>query len=159
MTSPVRIISIASLLTLIVCFPNALRADDKWSWNPFSKAATTRESNPIYSGASASTESKKSSWLPNWKTPRMPWDSSGPRVSSYSKSNTSSLDKMSRTSKKWWKNTTDFLDPYPDPKPSKYANNYDKPKKANWFTGMFKKNETKKIETLPDWLRQESPKF
>jgi hypothetical protein len=32
-------------------------------------------------------------------------------------------------------------------------------KKTNWFTGMFQKEEPQKVETVQDWLKQETPKF
>ncbi|MEQ1826045.1 MAG: hypothetical protein ABL921_08865 [Pirellula sp.] len=70
------------------------------------------------------------------------------------------MGKISKTSKRWWNNTLDALDPYPDPKPSKYSSmSESEKKKGNWFTGMFQREEPKKIETVSDWLKQETPKF
>jgi hypothetical protein len=106
------------------------------------------------------SKSSKSSWLPSWKVPKMPWTKSEPKVSTYRPKNTSTWHRMSKTSKQWWNKTTEMLDPYPDPKPSTYSSvNSPSKKKSNWFSGMFQSKEPKKIETLPDWLRQESPKY
>jgi hypothetical protein len=129
---------------------------ETWTWGPFSKLSANRDSSPLYS----SNSSSKSSWWPNWKAPKMPkmpWDKSGPRVSSYSTAGTSTWNKMKQSTAAFGKKTWEVLDPYPDPKPQTYSE--PKPKKSNWFTGMFKKEEPKKIETLPDWLRQEAPKL
>jgi hypothetical protein len=142
---------------LMACVLSSTVNSEEWSWNPFKKSSASRESSPIYVGADSG--SKKSSWLPSLKMPKSPFSSSGPKVSSYSKSNTSTWSKMSRTSKQWWNKTTELLDPYPDPKPSRYQGPEASGKKGNWFTGMFQREDTKKIETVPDWLRQEAPKL
>jgi hypothetical protein len=135
-----------------------VQADDSWSWNPFAKSSSSRDSSPIYSKSSSS--GSKSSWWPSWKAPKMPWTSSGPKVSSYNRSKTSTWGKINKTTKSWWKNTAEFLDPYPDPKPPKYEEpSRSAAKKSNWFTGMFYKEEPKKVETLPEFLSQETPKF
>ena len=125
---------------------------------PFAAFQKKNDSSASYTHIAAKKGS--SSWLPSFKAPKMPWSKSEPKVSSYSRSNGTTWNRMTKTSKKWWNKTTEVLDPYPDPKPSKYASsNASEKKKTNWFTGMFQPKETKKIETLPDWLRQESPKY
>jgi hypothetical protein len=129
-----------------------------WSWNPFKESSASRDDSPIYNVAQTSS---KSSWMPSWPKISNPFSKkSGPKVSSYSKSKTSTFNRMSKASKQWWNKTAELLDPYPDPKPSTYES-LSKPdsKKGNWFTGMFQSDEPKKIETLPDWLRQETPKL
>lgn len=133
-----------------------VHADDSWSWNPFAKSSSSRDSSPLYTKSSSSS---KSSWLPSWKAPKMPWDSSGSKISSYQRSKTSTWGKINRTTKTWWRNTSEFLDPYPEPRPPKYEEPSSSKKQSNWFTGMFTKDEPKKVETLPDWLKQETPKF
>lgn len=141
---------------LLVGMASSLQADDSWNWNPFAKSSSSRDSSPLYSKASSSS---KSSWWPSWKTPKMPWEKSGPQISSYNRSKTSTWGKINRTTKTWWKNTAEFLDPYPDPKLPKYDPPASSTKKTNWFTGMFQKEEPKKVETVQDWLKQETPKF
>jgi hypothetical protein len=149
------------ILSLFVVTANSVSKveAEEWSWNPFKKSSSSRDSSPLYS--SSKTTSSKSSWMPSW-TPSMtmPWSKSKPKVNSYSKPKTSTFNQLSKTSKKWWNKTAELLDPYPDPKPSKYESlASSEKKKPNWFTGMFKKEEPEKIQTLPDWLRQETPKF
>ena len=125
---------------------------DGWTWGPFSKAEPSRDSSPLYKSKSSSSKS----WLPSMKMPKMPWSKSGPQVSSYSRSNTSTWSKMSNTSKRWWNKTTELLDPYPAPKPAPYVSSSDSQKpKSNWFTGMFKKQESTEPRTANEFLRQE----
>ncbi len=150
---------ISLLLLFCVIFfatPSPMQADDSWSWNPFAKSSSSRDSSPLYS---KSVSSSKSTWWPSWKAPKMPWSKSGPSVSSYNRSKTTTWGKINRTTKTWWKNTAEFLDPYPEPKPPRYEEPSSTSKKTNWFTGMFQKEEPQKVETVQDWLKQETPKF
>ena len=141
-------------MVFILFLPTTAFADG-W-WNPFSKSSASRDSSPLYP-SSSSTSGSKSSWMPTFKAPKMPWSKSGPKVGSYSRNKGSTWDKMSRTSKRWWNKTAEMLDPYPEPAPEKYTP--EKPK-TNWFTGWFsKKDDGKKIETVPEWLGQPSPKY
>jgi len=141
---------------LIVANSASLVRAEGWSWNPFAKSSSSRSSSPLYSRTSSS--SGQSSWL---KMPRMPWaNSNTPRVNSYSRNNSSTWNRMSKTSKRWWNKTTELLDPYPDPKPSTYSSLGETANsKGNWFTGMFSKKESDAPKTVPDFLRQESPKY
>lgn len=130
---------------------------DDWTWGPFSKSTASRDSSPLYSKSSA-----KSSWLPTMKMPTMPWSSKSPRSNSYSnsysRSNTSTLGKMSKTTKRWWNTTTEWLDPYPEPKPQSYSSSSDSKKSnTNWFTGMFEKEDTNRPMNEIDFLRQPTP--
>ena len=154
---PRKLLAYLSVIALFFAFCWAPYAAADWSWNPFSKstASASRNASPLYT-----TQPKKSSWMPTLKAPKMPWSSSGSNVSSYSKNKTSTWNKMSKSSKKWWNKTAEMLDPYPEPKPSTYASSYgNEKKKSSWFGSMgsmFKK-EPAPIETVPDFLRQESP--
>jgi hypothetical protein len=147
-------VSLPLAACFLALFTTGIRGEEKPWWNPFQKSTA---SSPLY-GSQTST-SKKTSWIPSMSMPKMPWSSSGPKVNSYSKNKTSTMGKISKTSKRWWNNTMEALDPYPDPKPPKYSSESSSEKKGNWFTGMFQRDEPKKIETVSDWLKQESPKF
>ena len=137
---------------VIATVPSVGFADD-WTWGPFSKSTSSRDSSPLYSKSSS-----KSSWLPSMTMPTMPWSTKGHRVNSYSRSNTSTLGKMSKTTKRWWNTTTEWLDPYPDPKPSAHSSSSDSKKSnSNWFTGIFQKEETNRPMNEIDFLRQEKP--
>lgn len=142
------------VLVMVCLFATPLKADD-WIWNPFSKSSSKSSSSPLY--RNSSTSKSKSSWLPQWSWPKS--GRNGPNVTTYSRSNTSTWSKMTKTSKQWWDKTTEMLDPYPDPKPSKYSSYPSDKKKDGWFDGWFKRDDSKKIETVPDFLRQESPKL
>jgi len=147
----------ALFLTLILVFPTAASQADDWSWNPFSKSATSPESAPIYSGIEESKP--KSTWMPTFMPPKMPWSKSDKRVSTYSRANSSKWSQLSKTSKRWWSKTAEVLDPYPDPKPTEYSKSSHDGKKKNWLTGWFQQDEPKETETVSEWLRQETPKY
>jgi hypothetical protein len=68
---------------------------------------------------------------------------------------------MTASAKKAWKKTTDFLDPYPDPKPKSVV--APTKKKSSWFGGSDEDGswwgkEEKKKQSVPDFLGQEMPK-
>jgi len=87
------------------------------------------------------------------KMPKMPWSKGSPRVSSYSPSKKSTLDKMSGTSKRWWNKTTAALDPYPDPEPTiNYSQSDSEKPKSNWFSGKSKKQESNDPRTANELL-------
>ena len=123
---------------------------DGWTWGPFSKSEARRDSSPLYS----SVNKPKSSWLPTMKWPRTPWSNSGLRTTSYSRSNTSTWGKVSKTSKRWFNKTAEMLDPYPDPKPSTYYSNSSEAPKPNssWFSGWFEKKDSGEPKTANDFL-------
>lgn len=99
--------------------------------------------------ASNSKSSKKSSssWLPSWGTTKKP------SSLSYSRNNKTTWQKFQQSSKQAWRKTADVLNPYPPPKPksSKKSGN-------SWFSSWGEPKDTKKIDSVPDFLRQESPK-
>ena len=125
---------------------------DGWTWGPFSKSEASRDSSPLYSKANRS----KSSWLPTMKWPKAPWSNNGLRTTSYSRSNTSTWGKVSKTSKRWFNKTAEILDPYPDPKPSTYTNNSDSKKsKPGFFSGWFQSKEPDGPTTVNGFFAQE----
>ncbi len=101
----------------VLCFVVvALVASSGWSqekttssaWWPFSMASSTesKSSKPTYSPARPSkSTSEEDSWfqLPTWMKPK-------PK----SKWEPSMSTKIRKTSKKWWDNTVDFLNPFND---------------------------------------------
>ncbi|MBM3967433.1 MAG: hypothetical protein FJ308_20615 [Planctomycetes bacterium] len=100
--------------------------------------------------ASKSKTSKKtsSSWLPTWGTPTKKVNSL-----TYSRNNKTTWQKFQQSSKQAWRKTADVLNPYPPPNPksSKKSGN-------SWFSGWGESKDSKKIDSVPEWLGQESPK-
>ena len=146
--------SVTIAVFLFECVTASVGSAEEWNWNPLPKSAWSRDSSPIYRNISSS---EKTSWLPKWQTPKMPWSKS-PTVRSYPKSKTSTWNQVSKTSKRWWNKTTELLDPYPDPKPPKYSSPPGKASKPKWFTGMFQRKEPDKRNTLEGFLGQDRPK-
>ncbi len=123
---------------------------DGWTWGPFSKSSSSRDSSPLYSSSSSTN---KSSWLPTMKMPKMPWSSSNSsKMTSYSRSNTSTWGKMSKASKRWWNKTTELLDPYPEPKPQTYSTGSDKKAKPGIFQSWFSPKEPEGPRTANEFL-------
>ena len=142
---------ILGLFVFLLSFNAAslVRADG-WTWGPFSKSSSTRDSSPLYSKSPSGSKS----WLPTMKMPKMPWSSSSPRVNTYSRNNTSAWGKMTKTSKRWWNKTTDLLDPYPDPKPTTYSTADSKPSKPSFWSGWLGSKEPEGPRTANDFLAQ-----
>ena len=141
---------ILGFLVFLTTFSNAkLSFADGWTWGPFSKASSSRDSSPLYSNSSSTGKS----WIPSMKLPKMPWSSNTPRVSSYSRSNTSAWSKVSKTSKRWWNRTTELLDPYPDPTPPSYSTTSGSQKaKPSYFQSWFSAKEPDEPKTPNDFL-------
>jgi hypothetical protein len=105
-------------------------------------------------------KSSSSSWWPSWgSTKKKP--TSSPTIRSYSTNNKTTYEKMTASAKEAWKKTTDFLDPYPDPKPKTVV--APTKKKSSWFGGSDEDGswwgkEEKKKQSVPDFLGQEMPK-
>lgn len=101
------------------------------------------------------------SWWPAWKLPSWKksgttgWWTSDKQASSYSKSNKTTMQKISQTSKRWWNNTLEFLDPYAPPK--------ERPNSAQSEPGFFgklfgPKDTGPKFNSVPEWASQPMPK-
>jgi hypothetical protein len=146
--------SVSIAVFLFGCVTASVGSADEWDRNPLHKSAWSRDSSPIYTNIASS---EKTSWLPKWQSPKMPWSKS-PTVRSYPKSKTSTWNQVSKTSKRWWNKATELLDPYPDPKPTKNSPTAGKPSTANLFTGMFQPKEPEKRNTLEGFLGQDRPK-
>jgi hypothetical protein len=133
---------------------------DGWPWNsPLNPSeASADDEQPewlqwIASSSSTSSSSSYSFWS-GWTTPKMPtWSSSKPNsFKSYSPRKTT-WQKFQDGSKRAWRKTLDVLDPYPDPKPPSASSN----SKNNWMSSWGQSKE-KKINSVPDFLKQESPR-
>lgn len=100
--------------------------------------------------ASKSKTPKKSSssWLPSWGTTKKK-----PSSLSYSRNNKTTWQKFQSSSKQAWRKTADVLNPYPPAKPASA-----KKSSNSWFSGWGESKDSKKIESVPEWLGQESPK-
>lgn len=105
-------------------------------------------------------KSSWSSWWPSWGSSKKK-PTSSPTIRSYSTNNKTTYEKMTASAKNAWKKTTDFLDPYPDPKPKSVV--APTKKKSSWFGGSDEDGgwwgkEEKKKQSVPDFLGQEMPK-
>jgi hypothetical protein len=107
------------------------------------------------------SKSNAGSWWPSWKFPSWPtpkstksgagWWNSGKSGSSYSKNNKTTMQKVSQTSKRWWNNTLEFLDPYAPPK--------ERPATARSNPGFFGKlfgggEPAPQFNSVPEWASQ-----
>jgi hypothetical protein len=94
--------------------------------------------------------------LPSWSKSSSPgWWSSSKKASSYSKSNKTTMQKFSQTSKRWWSNTAEFLDPYAPPKERASKGRSDGGFFGNWFGGG---SSEPKFNSVPEWAAQPMPK-
>jgi len=131
---------------------------DGWPWSnsPISAAGSADDDQPEWLQwiASSSSSTSNTSFWSGWTTPKMPtWSSSKPNsFKSYSPRKTT-WQKFQDGSKRAWRKTLDILDPYPEPKPPSASSN----SKNNWMSGWGQPKE-KKINSVPDFLKQESPR-
>ncbi len=146
--------SVTIAVFLFGCVTASVGSAEEWNWNPLPKSAWSRDSSPIYTNIASS---EKSSWLPKWQTPKMPWSKS-PTVRSYTKPKASTWNQINKTSKRWWNKTTELLDPYPDPKPTKYSSTAGKAPKSNWLPRMFQPKEPETVNNVTDFLKLPAPK-
>lgn len=101
------------------------------------------------------------SWWPSWKLPSWKksgttgWWTSEKKASSYSRSNKTTMQKISQTSKRWWNNTLEFLDPYAPPKERPNSSQSD----PGFFGKLFGPKDTgPKFNSVPEWAGQPMPK-
>ncbi len=113
---------------------------------------STRKSSFFGSSGSKSSFFK----LPTWS--KSPKDSNKPSM----------YQRMSGTTKRWWDNTTDFLNPFNDAPPPKKPESTNwwrveenPPEKSKgWFSGLWQPEEKpKKLETVNDFLKQPMPSY
>lgn len=98
--------------------------------------------------------------IPNWKAASgkkstSGWWSSPASGSSYSRSNKTTMQKVSQTSKRWWNNTLEFLDPYAPPKERPAASSSSPSIWRKWFGGG---SSEPKFNSVPEWASQPMPK-
>jgi hypothetical protein len=110
-------------------------------------------------GSRKSTSS--TGWWPSWKMPSwgksksQGWWSSSKSGSSYSRDNKTFTQKVSQTSKRWWNNTLEFLDPWAEPKPKATQSG----SSSGGFGKMFGWHESEqKFNSVPEWMGQPTPK-
>ena len=159
MSSTFRCRAMMWLLTSFVVLVNSAQADDGWSLNPFSKSKPKASS-------STSQSAEKGSWMPDWEMPKMKapnWMKSPfSKKKTTAKKKPSALSKMSKTTKNWWKKTTELLDPYPDEDPipretSSFVEKDTKPK-GSWMSGLWgSKKKEPEYETVNDFLGAPTP--
>ena len=100
-------------------------------------------------------------WWPDWKLPSWSpssspgWWSSSKKTSSYSRSNKTTMQKFTQTSKRWWSNTAEFLDPYAPPKERPSKGRSEGGFFGNWFGGG---SSEPKFNSVPEWAAQPMPK-
>jgi hypothetical protein len=146
--------SVTVVVLMFSSFTASVGSAQEWNWNPLSKSAWSRDASPLYTNIASS---EKTSWLPKWQSPKMPWSKSPP-VRSYPKPKTSTWNQINNTSKRWWNKTLELLDPYPEPKLPKYNPPSGKKPKSNWFGGMFQPKEPPNPKTVTEFLGQDIPK-
>lgn len=143
-------LALALVMCLLTSFVDAQESSKSW-WNWGSDKEPSRSST-FFGSSSKSKPSMTSMFkLPSWSKSK---SKSGSKSSTYSK--------MTRTSKRWWDNTTDFLNPFNDGKPktttpqnSWQSRNKPVEKKKGWFDWMTVEDKKEdRIETIGDWLRQ-----
>jgi hypothetical protein len=107
-------------------------------------------------------KSGSSSWWPSWKLPSWKksgttgwWTSEKEGSTSYSKRNKNTMQKISQTSKRWWNNTLEFLDPYAPPKERPNSGQSE----PGFFDKLFGPKDTvPKFNSVPEWAGQPMPK-
>jgi len=138
--------------------PIAQAGDGPYSASSASGRAGVEQESDWLTWIAASNGGKSKSWFPTW-SPFKSSKSTGSSLasqSSYSKNNKTTWQKMSMTSKRWWRKTAEFLDPYAPPKPTPGVTS--KSSGSNWLTGWMKPKEENNIETVPEFLKQGLPK-
>ncbi len=143
----------AFALGTILTAQTALAADG-WGWNPFASKKTTNSSQSF---SSYKQTSSSKSWFPTWKMPTL--FNSRKTTNSYSQSNSTAWQRLSKTSKRWWTKTSETLSPYPSETNSSYDQQASSSKpKSSYFSGWFGKEQKKdEFGTVPDFLRQPMP--
>lgn len=151
------------LSCIVICAvtTSRLEAQESNSWWPFGGSDKTETRSSSYFGSSKSKSKTSSSWMkwPSWSS------------KSKSKSNTRSPSVVSRagqTSKRWWSNTVDFMNPFNDSKPAQshgYESDYwstrNKPKEDS-SSGMFGwmwKEEKQEVASVNDFLALPIPQY
>lgn len=104
--------------------------------------------------SSTSKSASDSSWWTPWKS------DSKPKAKS-SKTNGSMIGRMGRTTKKWWSNSLDFVNPFNDaPKPKQpngYAPQNNTKKTGGGLFGWMAPEEDKEIRSVNDFLSLPMP--
>ena len=162
---------ILSLVILTICSTVGLTQESSkpW-WNPFAKdesstATGVRKSN-FFNGSGS--ESKK----PMFQLPKMPWTSSAKNASGAipRRRGPSMLSRMGSTTRRWWDNTIDFVNPFDSPKstlgrgyqPQNLNTPYAKKKTSSGkgpFGWLWREEQIERPTSVPDWLKQPRPRF
>ncbi len=158
MSSTFRCGVVLWIIAIFAIVSPSAHADEGWSLNPFSKSKT--KATPA-----SSKKEDKGNWMPDWEMPKMKapsWMKSPfSKKKTTAKKKPSALSKMSKSTKAWWKKTTELLDPYPDdPMPresSTYVEKDTKPK-GSWMSGLWgSKKKEQEYETVNDFLGSPTP--
>lgn len=152
---------------LICCFiacalsTSSAQGQESDSWWPLGSSEKTESRPSSYFDSkpkSSATSSTSSSWF-KWP--------------SKSKSKTKSgsvVTRATKTSKKWWDNTVDFVNPFNDSKPApeqryqspSWADRNKKPEEESpgWFSWMWKEEKVEEAPTsINDWMKQGRPEY
>jgi hypothetical protein len=152
------------LCCVVVCSitGSKLVAQESSSWWPFGASEKTETRSSSYFGSSkpkATTSSSKDSWFkwPSWSSKSKPKSKSSSMVS-----------RAGKTSKRWWDNTVDFMNPFNDSKPaqthgyqSDYWSSRNKPKeeKSSGMFGWMWQEEKQELSTVNDFLALPPPEY
>jgi hypothetical protein len=152
-------------LAVVVCFGSttvSIAQEKAAWWNPF-KTTTTETS----VGASSNNEVRKSTQFggggDGFKFPELKMPTWSDKVTSKSEPKKpkapSTLSRMGATSKRWWNNTVDFVNPF-DSKPEPQQQGYQPQNKTTTKKGsgpfgwMWREEETETPSNVNDFLRQ-----
>jgi hypothetical protein len=130
-------------------------------WNPFaggSESGTAMADGPVrdsslFTGGKGAGSIFK---LPDWTVDSKP---------SSSQKSPSAISRIGKTSKRWWDNTVDFVNPFDTPNKKfkqGYQPQYEQPQSksgSGLFGWMWREETVESPTTVNDFLRQPRPKF
>ncbi len=151
-----RIASICSCLMLVLLISSESRAqqESKSLWSSMLGRGSAPSANPK---AATADDSAKTSWL-------NPFASKSDSAAKAPKRTASTMGKIGQTSKRWWDNTVDFVNPFND-KPKPRTNQGYKPQEQTEISdsgGLFgwtrrDKKETEKPKSVNEFLQGTNP--
>jgi hypothetical protein len=152
-TVNVRYLALALVLTLATQTIGYSQDSKSW-WNPFASS----------SSSSSSSKTRDSQYFSNnsgMKMPEFKMSTWGTSNSKPKKKQPSAMSRMSSTTKRWWDNTVDFMNPFdnkPAPKPkSSYHSQKQPTENKGMFSWMWQEEKTESPTTVKEFLRNPRP--
>ncbi len=148
---------ILSLLVVLLLAPTGFSQESKASWNPFSKGDSADDGSTIRESSFFNGSGGKSMF----KLPKLPWFS---KDSSSKPKSESALSRMGKTTKRWWSNTVDLMNPFDSPAPKRnqgyQPQNMQRKSSGGGPLGWLWREEPRENPTtVNEFLRQPRPKF